>query len=470
MKAYEEFYIGTRILIIKFDFMKIAVMGTGYVGLVTSVSLANSGHRVICVGRNKEKILSINSGKSPFFEPGLDSLLGKLVKKGLITATDNLEKSVASSNFTIIAVGTPTIKGKIDLSEITTVSKQIGKALRNIKEYHVVVVRSTVVPGTTELTVKPLLEKYSKKAIGKDFGLCMNPEFLREGNAVTDALNPDRIVIGQYDNKSGVCFSKIFDKSSCPKVLTTLKTAEITKYAANSLLATMISYSNEISCIVENVGDVDIVDVWKGVHLDGRLSPVVGGKRIRPGFLNYILSGCGYGGSCFPKDTKALLNFSKRNGYTPSLIQSVISINETQPERLIALLSKELGSLKNKKIAVWGLTFKPDTDDIRESPALSVIKLLDREDAKIACHDPLIKKIKGKLTNLPIEINESALNAIKNADGLIVVTAWDEYGKYLPEIFIKNMKRPIIVDGRRIFNKEKFKKAGIIYKGIGLGN
>lgn len=450
--------------------MKIAIIGTGYVGLVTSVSLAILGHKVICVGRNKEKIQSINSGKSPFFEPRLDLLLRKFVKKGLIIATSNLKESIVSSDFTIIAVGTPTIKGKIDLSEITTVSKQIGKALKNINEYHVVVVKSTVVPGTTELTVKPLLERYSEKVVGKDFGLCMNPEFLREGNAVTDALNPDRIVIGQYDNKSGICFSKIFDKSACPKILTSLKTAEMTKYAANSLLATMISYSNEISRIVEGVGDVDVIDVWKGVHLDGRLSPVVGGKRIRPGFLNYILSGCGYGGSCFPKDTKALLNFSKQNGYTPSLIQSVISINKTQPERLIALLSKELGSLKNKKVAVWGLTFKPDTDDIRESPALSVIKLLDREGAKIACHDPMIKKIKGKLTHFPIEINESALGAIKNADGLIVVTAWDEYGKYLPEVFVKNMKSPIIVDGRRIFNKEKFEKEGIIYKGIGLGN
>lgn len=449
---------------------KITIIGTGYVGLVTGVSLASLGHNVICVGRNKEKVFGINNGKSPFFEPGLDSLLGKLVKRGLIVASTNLEKSVTSSDFTIIAVGTPTVKGKIDLLEIKTAARQIGEALKNILKYHVVIVKSTVVPGTTELTIKPLLEKYSKKLIGKDFGLCMNPEFLREGNAVVDALQPDRIVIGQYDNKSGVSFSKIFDKFSCPRILTTIRTAEMTKYAANSLLATMISYSNEISRIAENVGDIDVVDVWKGVHLDGRLSPVIGGKRISPGFLNYILSGCGYGGSCFPKDTKALLNFSKRNGYIPSLIQSVVSINETQPERLVMLLLKELGDLRDKKITIWGLTFKPDTDDIRESPALSVIRLLDEMGAKIVCHDPMLNRIRKKITYLPIETKDSAIDAIKNADGLIIVTAWDEYKKYVPEVFIKNMKTPIIVDGRRILKKSIFKKTTVKYKGIGLSS
>ena len=451
---------------------KITIMGTGYVGLVTGVSLARLGHKVICVGRNKDKIEAINNGKSPFFEPGLDNLLVKLTKKGLLVATNNLKESVISSDFTIIAVGTPTVNNKIDLSEIREASKQIGEALGYIRKYHVVIIKSTVIPGTSENVVKPILEEYSSKNVGKDFGLCMNPEFLREGNALDDALDPDRIVIGQYDDKSGKEFAKIYKKYRCPIIFTNLKTAEMTKYASNALFATLISFSNEIARVSEKATGVDVLDVWKGVHLDRRLSPVIGKTRIRPGMLSYILSGCGYGGSCFPKDTKALANFADELQEEAKLVKNVIEINSTQPHRLIILLKDALSEIKNKRIAVLGLSFKPNTDDLRESAAFPVIEELLSGGAKVICHDPQVykKNIPEKLKSLPIVLVKTAKEAIMDSDAVLIITSWDEYIKLTPQSFKQYMKTPIIIDGRRIYNKEKFKKAGIIYKGIGLGN
>lgn len=448
---------------------KITIIGTGYVGLVTGVSLASLGHKVICVGRNKEKIRSINSGKSPFFEPGLDPLLRKLVRKGLIIATNNLEESVKHSDFTILAVGTPTVDNKIDLSEIKEVSKQIGRVLKEVKGYHVVVVKSTVVPGTSENIVKPLLEQYSFKTVGKDFGLCMNPEFLREGKALEDALELDRIVIGQYDLKSGKTFSKIYSKFKCPILFTNLKTAELIKYASNSLLATLISFSNEIARIAEKADGIDVLDVWKGVHLDRRLSPRVGKKLIKPGILSYILSGCGYGGSCFPKDTKALSNFADGINENALLIKSVIKINDTQPARVISLLKKAIGNdLRGKKIALLGLTFKADTDDLRESAALKILNELKLEGSEVISHDPWAYKKNVPQVLSGYKLADKIEEALVEADAAILVTAWKEYLNLTPEFLKRLMKNPILIDGRRVLDKNKFIKKGVIYKGIGL--
>lgn len=442
--------------------MKVSIVGTGYVGLVTGVSLASFGHSVICVDNDKSKVEKINGGHSPFFEPGIDEELAKVLKKKIFRATVELEKSIQESNITIIAVGTPTVNNQIDLTFIKKVSEQIGKALKNKDGYHVVAVKSTVLPGVTEEIVKPILEKYSQKKAGKDFGLCMNPEFLREGCALEDALNPDRIIIGQIDEKSGKEFSKIYSQFSCPKIFTNLWTAEMIKYTANSLFATLISFANEISRITESTGKIDVLDVWEGVHLDRRLSPMIGNTLIKPGMLSYILSGCGFGGSCFPKDIKALASFAKDQGVEASLIQSVININKTQPFRTILLLKDALGeNLKDKKIAILGLSFKPNTDDIRESPALSIIKELISEGAKVICHDP-----KAEIANIPHA--KTIEETVKNADAAIVITAWDEYIKLSPEFFKKHMRKAIVIDGRRIYDKSSFINAGIIYKGIGL--
>lgn len=442
--------------------MKISIIGTGYVGLVTGLSLAILGHKVICVDINLEKISKINKGYSPFYEPGMDKFLRREVAKKSLQATDNLERSVLDSSVAIIAVGTPNTNNKIDLSYIKAVAKKIGEALAKSKKYQIVAVKSTVLPGVTEKIVKPILEKYSQKEAGKDFGLCMNPEFLREGCAIEDALHPDRIVIGQIDEKSGKEFAKIYAKFSCPKIFTNLWTAELIKYTANSLFATLISFANEISRISESTNKVDVLDVWDGVHLDRRLSPILGNKRIRPGVLNYILSGCGFGGSCFPKDIKALASFAKQNKINAKLIKSVIDINETQPHRLILHLKKALGkNLKNKKIAVLGLAFKPNTDDVRESAAFPIINELILEGAKIISHDPMARR-----EDIPSA--RTVKEAIRNADAVIVVTSWEEYINLPPSFFKQNMRQPVVIDGRRIYDKHLFLNAGIIYKGIGL--
>lgn len=451
--------------------MKISIVGTGYVGLVTGLSLAVLGHKVICVDNDQNKISKINKGHSPFYEPGMDKLLKKDVAKKSLQVTDNLERSILESSVTIIAVGTPTTNNKIDLSYIETATKQIGKALAKSKKYHVIAVKSTVLPGVTEDFVKPILEKYSKKKVGNNFGLCMNPEFLREGSAIEDALHPDRIVIGQIDEKSGKEFAKIYSKVSVPKIFTNLWTAELTKYAANSLFATLISFSNEISRIAESTNKVDVLDIWKGVHLDKRLIPYVGKKQIRPGVLSYIFSGCGFGGSCFPKDVKALASFAKQNNIDAKLIESVIDINKTQPHRLIMHLKKALGNnLKDKKIAVLGLTFKPKTDDIRESAAFPVIEKLISEGAKVVGHDPMAykKNTPKQLANLNIVLAKTVDEAVKNAEAAIVVTGWNEYIKLTPKFFKQNMKQAIVIDGRRIYDKNSFISKGVIYKGIGL--
>lgn len=441
--------------------MKISIVGTGYVGLITGISLATFGNQVVCIDEDQKKILKINNGESPFYEPNINQLLKKVIKLGIFSATGNLSEGVAGSDVIIIAVGTPTTKNKIDLSYIKKASIQIGKALGKTKKYQVIAVKSTVLPGVTEKIVKPLIEKYSKKNIG-EFGLCMNPEFLREGSALNDALNPDRIVIGQIDEKSGKEFVKIYTRITTPKIFTNLQTAEMTKYAANALFATLISYANEIARISETIGKTDVTDVWKGVHLDRRLSPIYAKKRIRPGVLNFILSGCGYGGSCFPKDTKALINFAEEQGIHSQLLKSVVDINKTQPHRVILLLKKALReNLKDKRIAVLGLSFKPDTEDTRESPALLIVEELISEGAKVISHDPM-----AQWKDIPKA--NTVREAIKDADAVVVVTAWDEYVKLSPRFFKQNMKNPIVIDARRIYEKNSFLSAGIKYSGIGL--
>ncbi len=439
--------------------MKISIIGTGYVGLATGISLANNMNHIICVGRNREKIKKINNGNLPFFEPGLDKLLQKVLKKKTFTVSSNLQNSILQTDITFIAVGTPTINNHIDLSEIKNAACEIGKALKRKKSYHVIVVKSTVVPTTTESVIKPIIEKYSGKK-ADEFGLCMNPEFLREGNAIEDAINPDRIVIGQIDDKSGKYLARAFKNFSCPIIFTNLRTAEMIKYTSNSLFATIISFSNEISRICEKIGEIDVVDVWKTVHLD---------KRLSPGLSHYLFSGCGYGGSCFPKDTKALLSFAKKLGLKAEIIKSVVKVNTTQPERLLHLLKKRIAHLKNKKIAILGLSFKPDTDDLRESPALTIIKLLMKEKAQIICHDPMVYKNSQRLelNNFRIRLATTVEEAVKGADAVLLLTAWNEYKSLKPIFFKKKMKKPLIIDGRRIYSKELFINSGVEYLGIG---
>ena len=362
---------------------KISVVGTGYVGLCTAVGFASRGISVIAVDSDNQKIEKICKGIPPFHEPGLGELLTKGLENGYIKCLNNqTQKAVLETDFTFIAVGTPSKPdGSIDLKYIESASKDIGKALEQKKSYHVTIVKSTVIPGTTQNVVKPILEDASNKKCGEDFGLCMNPEFLRQGCAFEDTTNADRLVIGSFDKKSGDTVDRLYDdfygKAKPPTLRTSLATAELIKYASNSLLATKISFINMVANICEKIPGADVKVVAQAMGLD---------KRIGPLFLD---AGIGYGGSCFPKDIKALIACSKNLGYDPEILVSVENVNKGQPLKAIQLCEKLVGSLNGKLIAILGLAFKPDTDDMREARVIPVINGLIKQGAQIIAYDPV---------------------------------------------------------------------------------
>jgi UDPglucose 6-dehydrogenase len=445
--------------------MDISVVGTGYVGLVSGVCLAEKGHRVICVDVDKDKVDRINAGLSPIHEDGLDALLQRNIGSRL-TATTDLVDAVGRTDLTMIAVGTPFDGSAIDTSYIQSASRSIGEALRAKDGFHTVVVKSTVVPGTTDDVVLPIIERSSGKKLSRDFGVSMNPEFLREGAAIGDFMDPDRIVYGGSDDKTLAVLDDLYSVfERADKVRTTNRTAEMIKYTANSLLATMISFSNEIGNLCSELGEIDVVDVMKGVHLDRRLSPILeNGERIVPAIATYLESGCGFGGSCFPKDVQALIAHGQAAGQDMSILQSVMDINHSQPMRLIELLEKHFDSLQGKNITVLGLAFKPGTDDMRESPSIPLIRKLHEQKAEVKAFDPIATDEARKLFgDVPIEYAESLQDAVTGADAVVLVTLWDEFSP-LPEIINGISPAPLLVDGRRMFDKNSVPR----YEGIGL--
>ena len=373
--------------------MKISIVGSGYVGLVSGVCFAEKGHDVISVDIDRAKVDRINSGEAPIYEKGLEKLLQRNLQHRFRATTD-LRAAVMASDLSIIAVGTPFDGNEIDLRFIEGAALDIGRALRNKSAYHVVVVKDTVVPGTTDNTIIPLLEKASGKIAGVDFGVAMNPEFLREGEAVHDFLFPDRIILGTLDERTLIVLKELYEPfQDVPKLCTNLCTAETIKYTANSLLATMISFSNEIGNLCAEIGDVDVVEVMKGVHLDKRISPVLtDGTRIKPDFTTYIEAGCGFGGSCFPKDVQTLISYGEEKGTPMRILQAVMDLNSAQPGKVLALLRKHYPILEGVKVTVLGLAFKPGTNDMRESPAIPVVKELLAQKAVIKAYDPIAEE------------------------------------------------------------------------------
>jgi len=439
----------------------ISIIGMGYVGLCTAVGFASKGNKIIAVDNDPEKVNSINKALSPFHEPHLNDSLQKAIKDGYLRCIPDLTEAILNTEITFITVGTPTkADGSINLQQIQNSAIEIGKALNKKDEYHLVVVKSTVVPGTTENFVKPLLEKHSNKHCGSDFGLCMNPEFLMEGSALYDTLHPDRIIIGENNQKSGdtleSLYTEFYSKEIPPILRTNLSTAELIKYANNAFLATKISYINTIANICEKIAETDIQTVAKAIGLD---------KRINPQFLR---AGLGYGGSCFPKDLKALIAFSKQNNYNPTLLQSVQKVNQQQINHTIDLIETELGELSNKKIAILGLSFKPDTDDMREARSIPIINQLLKEGADVTAYDPVAISNAKSIFGDKIKYASSAIECLKNTDCCIIVTEWNELKKLTPEDYKQHMKTPILIDGRRIYDPKQFNQK-ITYKGIGLG-
>lgn len=444
--------------------MRVSIIGAGYVGLVSGVCLAEKGHEIVCVDIDPAKVDQINGGVPPFYETGLEELL--LRNLDSIQATSDIRAAVLQSELSLIAVGTPFDRDQIDLRFVKEAAFQIGAVLAEKGSYHTVIVKSTVVPGTTDEVVVPLLERASGKRAGADFGVGTNPEFLREGEAVTDFLHPDRIVMGGIDDRTLETLELLYEPfTNTEKIRTNPRTAETIKYAANGLLATMISFSNEIANLCSAIGDVDIVDVMKGVHLDKRLSPFTSeGDRIKVPFTTYLEAGCGFGGSCFPKDVQALIAHGKKAGHRMRLLDAVMKVNKEQPRAVLDLLHKHIPNAAGKRIAVLGLAFKPGTTDMRESPAIPIIKKLVGEGAIVRAFDPLAgaetEEIFGPCR---IELAATLEKAIADAEAILVLTRWPEFKRL--EHLVKGLANaPVVIDGRRMLDSRCFPK----YEGIGL--
>lgn len=421
--------------------MHIGIIGAGYVGLVTGVCLADTGNNVTMVEMDPDKVNSINQGVPPIYEEGLEALLKR--NQHHITATTDYG-ALDETQVIFICVGTPSASdGSINLTYVKEVAKTLAQQWGDT--WKVIVVKSTVIPGTTEEVVRPLLEKTGNKA-GKDFGVAMNPEFLREGKAVSDFQQPDRIVIGVTDQRSEQILRELYAPYDAPLVVTTPTAAEMIKYASNALLATKISYANEIGNYCKHLG-IDVYDVMAGVGMD---------HRISPHFLN---AGAGFGGSCFPKDVKALIAAGTKAGLPMKLLQAVMEVNQRQPLRMLDLLEKHVGGLEGKRIAVLGLAFKAGTDDVRESRSLPVIEALLKRGATVVGYDPLASANMQK--HFPdILYAESASDALRDADGCLLMTDWDEFRN----LDFGGMARPVVIDGRRLISAER--RQELIYEGV----
>jgi UDPglucose 6-dehydrogenase len=440
---------------------KFSFIGLGPVGLCTAVCFAAEGYMVLASEIDKTKATQIKKGKPPFYELNLKEMLQETIESGNLNIVTNNQEAILQSDITFITVGTPTRRnGNIDLTYVTKASKDIGKTLKKKKEMHLIAVKSTVTPGTTLNVVKPVLEKNSGKKCGKDFLLCFNPEFLREGNAIRSTLNPDYIAIGGYNQESTEALEivyKEFHKESLPPIIkTNIPTAEIIKYANNAFLATKISLINTIANVCEKTPGADVTKVAEAIGKD---------HRINPHFLN---AGLGWGGSCFPKDLKAFITYSEKQGYDPDLIQATYKANQDQIKFTIQKVKAELKTLRGKKIAILGLAFKPNTDDMREARSMEIITHLLKQGAAIIVYDPMASSNARVLLREKVNYVPSAIDCLKDADCAILVTEWEEFKKLKPEDFTRNMRNPIIIDGRRIYDPERFSKK-LRYVAVGLG-
>ena len=433
--------------------MHIAVIGTGYVGLVSGAGLADFGMKVICVDKDKSKIEKLKKGIVPFYEPGLEELVKKNIKAGRLFFTTNLDEAVKNSLVIFICVGTPSNPdGSADLSQIKEVALSLAEV---IDDYKVIVTKSTVPVGTNRW-IKNLIDSNKKNDVSVD--IISNPEFLREGSAVEDFMHPDRVIIGGESAYAIAIIKDIYRPlylAETPFIITNLETAELIKYASNAFLATKITFINEIANFCEKIG-ADVTVVAKGMGLD----PRIGSKFLNPG--------PGFGGSCFPKDVKALIHQGKMVSSPFKILEAVIEVNEKQKVKAIEKLESLIGDLSGKTIGVLGLSFKPNTSDVRESPSLVVIPALINKGAKVKVYDPVaMEEFKKALRNLKIEYAPTPVDCAKDTDGIIILTEWNEF-RFLDLSQIKKvMKNPVLVDMRNIYEPSIVKKLGFKYAGVG---
>jgi UDPglucose 6-dehydrogenase len=428
--------------------MKITIIGSGYVGLVTGACFAELGNTVICADNDAKKIAGLKKGISPIFEPGLEELIANNVKAKRLSFSTNIKGAVKSSEIIFIAVGTPPQdSGEADLTGIENVARNIALSMPG---YRLIVEKSTVPVETGEWVKKTISAHIGS---GIKFDVASNPEFLREGSAISDFMHPDRIVIGVESKKAKDLLTALYSPLNVPIVVTNIKSAELIKHASNAFLATKISFINAVSQICDKVG-ADVEEVAQGMGLD---------KRIGRAFLN---TGIGYGGSCFPKDLDAFIHICDKIGYNFSLLKSVKAINEEQRRFILKKIKNVLWIVKDKTIGILGLSFKPDTDDIRNAPAIELIRALQEEGAKIKVYDPQAME-KAKQVLKKVTFCKNSYEACIGSDCLLVVTEWNEFKELDFAKVKKLLKRPLLIDGRNMYEPEKLINAGFTYVGIG---
>jgi len=438
--------------------MKISVFGSGYVGLVTGACLASVGNDVLCVDIDEEKIKRLSQGEIPIFEPGLDKIVLENHAAGRLNFTTDVAEGVAHGLFQFIAVGTPPDEdGSADLQHVLAVAKSIGE---HMSEYRIIVDKSTVPVGTADRVKEATQKELSHRGLNLEFDVVSNPEFLKEGAAINDFMKPDRIVIGTDNPRTTELLRELyspFNRNHERIIAMDIRSAELTKYAANAMLATKISFMNELANLAEHLG-ADIEQVRHGIGSDPRIG------------YHFIYPGCGYGGSCFPKDVQALERTANANNYKAELLESVERVNNRQKDVLFHKISNHFnGNLDGKVIAIWGLAFKPNTDDMRAAPSRSLMEALWQANASVRAFDPEAMaeatRIYGDRDDLTLV--ETAANALEGADVLVIVTEWAEFRSYDISNIKENLKTAVIFDGRNIYNPEQLHKAGIQYYAIG---
>ena len=436
--------------------MNIAIVGTGYVGLVSGTCFAEMGVNVTCVDVNEEKINSLKNGQVPIYEPGLDEMVLRNHREGRLNFTTDLTSCLDNVEIVFSAVGTPPDEdGSADLQYVLEVAREFGQ---NIKKYTVLVTKSTVPVGTAKKVKAVIREELEKRGVDVPFDVASNPEFLKEGAAIKDFMSPDRVVVGVESEKAKELMSKLYRPfllNNFRVIFTDIPSAEMIKYAANSMLATRISFMNDIANLCELVG-ADVNMVRKGIGSDAR----IGSKFLYPG--------CGYGGSCFPKDVKALIKTAEKNGYNMSVLKAVEQVNENQKHVLFNKLSKYYGgNLKGKTIAMWGLAFKPETDDMREATSLVTINLLLEAGCTVRVYDPVAMNECRRRIGDKVLYAKDMYDAVLDADALLMLTEWKQFRLPSWGVVSKSMKKPIIIDGRNIYDAEELKQNGFEYYCIG---
>jgi len=430
--------------------MRIAVVGTGYVGLVAGVCFAESGNDVVCVDNDASKVRALAKGKVPIYEPGLEELLRRNRSEGRLTFTTALPKAVRDSAIVFIAVGTPQGEdGSADLQHVLAVAKDVAKAMNG---YKVIVNKSTVPVGTAER-----VREVIRRETTHPFSVVSNPEFLKQGAAIDDFMKPDRVVIGAEDDRAREMMLELyapFTRTDAPIMVMDCASAELAKYAANAMLATRISFMNEVANVCESVG-ADVDQVRRAVGSDRRIG------------TSFLFPGVGYGGSCFPKDVKAMMRFAEDSEYDFRILKAVEAVNVTQKTRLATKMKKHFGSLKGKTVAVWGLAFKPKTDDMREAPSIALIESLLAAGAAVQVYDPEAMGVAKKHFGSRITYADANYGALKGADALAIVTEWNEFRRPDFDRMRSLMKSPVIFDGRNLFAPAQMKQNGFTYYSIG---